>query len=64
VGQRVVAKLTDIDSKIGDLRRTKHALAKLAKACPGRGTIEDCPILRMLDAGNPMPRRGPNKRSR
>jgi DNA-binding transcriptional MerR regulator len=64
VGQRVVAKLTDIDSKISDLQRTKQALAKLAEACLGRGTIADCPILKILDSGNPTPRRRPKDRSR
>lgn len=55
VRQKAQAKLTDIDRKIGDLRRMKRTLARLATACPGRGSIDDCPILETLDSMNPVP---------
>lgn len=55
VRQRAEAKLTDIDQKIRDLQRMKKALGRLATACPGRGSIEDCPILETLDSTNPVP---------
>lgn len=55
VRQKAEAKLTDIEQKIGDLRRMKKALARLATACPGRGSIDDCPILETLDSPNPVP---------
>lgn len=55
VRQRAEAKLSDIDQKIADLRRMKTALARLTTACPGRGDAGACPILRSLDASNPLP---------
>ncbi len=55
VRQKADAKLTDIDQKIRDLQRMKNALARLATACRGRGSIEDCPILETLDSPKPVP---------
>lgn len=56
VRRRAEAKLSDIDQKIADLRRMRKTLAGLATACPGRGTIDECPILESLDLANPLPR--------
>lgn len=43
------AKVADIDAKMGDLARIQAALAKLARACRGKGPTSDCPILDALD---------------
>ena len=45
VKQRAEAKLVDIEEKIRDLERMKHALAVLAEACSGCGPTSECPIL-------------------
>ena len=42
------AKISDIAVRIADLERMMQALAKLTKACPGHGPLEDCPILDAL----------------
>jgi Cu(I)-responsive transcriptional regulator len=42
-------KLADIDAKIRDLQGMRFALAKLIKACDGRGPLVECPILAALD---------------
>jgi MerR family copper efflux transcriptional regulator len=42
------AKVADITARIADLERMKKALAKLTRACPGHGPLEDCPILNAL----------------
>ena len=49
VKQRAEAKIADIEAKLDSLRRMKQALVKLTKACGGRGTASDCPILDALD---------------
>ncbi len=46
---RAEAKIKDIDQRIRTLRRMKQALAKLTRACSGRGKIQGCPILEALD---------------
>lgn len=46
---RAVAKIDDIDAKIDSLKRMRRSLVKLTKACAGRGTSSDCPILHALD---------------
>ena len=51
--QKVEAKLMDVEQKIRDLQRMKLALARLAKACPGRGSLSDCPVLETLDPTSP-----------
>ena len=45
VKQRAEAKLFDIEGKIRDLERMKHALTTLATACSGCGPTSECPIL-------------------
>ena len=53
VKQRADAKITDIDAKIGSLRRMRRALKSLAKACEERTPTTECPILASLDgSGN------------
>lgn len=54
VRERADTKLSDIDQKIRDLTRMKKVLARLTRACPGRGTVNQCPILESLDSRNPV----------
>ena len=49
VKRRAEAKIADIEGKIRDLQRTRDALRKLAEACPGHGTLDECPILEALE---------------
>jgi len=49
VKQRADAKVDQIDAKIDTLQRMRRALVKLTKACNGKGTTEDCPILEALE---------------
>lgn len=44
------AKIDDIEAKLRDLRRVKHALAALVKTCTGDASTRECPILDALDA--------------
>ncbi|MBW3542719.1 MAG: MerR family DNA-binding protein [Planctomycetes bacterium] len=46
---RAEAKIADIEARIDSLRRMKRALVKVTKACSGRGSTSDCPILEALD---------------
>lgn len=47
---RALAKtrLAEVRDKISRLRRVEQALGELARACPGRGQLEGCPIIRAL----------------
>ncbi|MBI3992725.1 MAG: heavy metal-responsive transcriptional regulator [Candidatus Lambdaproteobacteria bacterium] len=47
------AKIGDIERRIGELKRMKQALTRLASACAGEGPTGECPILDALeqDAG-------------
>jgi len=52
VKARVEAKIADVDHRIEDLKRIKHALTHLAGRCHGgRGPVGDCPL---LDALGPL----------
>ena len=44
-------KLADVQSKIASLQKIQHALETLIKACPGHGTLDQCPILNALNEG-------------
>ncbi len=49
VKARAEAKIADIDRKLHDLERIKHALVHLAGHCHGgRGPVGDCPLLDAL----------------
>ncbi len=49
VKARAEAKIADIDRKLHDLERIKHALVHLAGRCRGgRGPVGDCPLLDAL----------------
>lgn len=49
VKDRAEGKIANIEAKIESLERMKRALVKLTKACSGRGTTSECPILDALD---------------
>jgi Hg(II)-responsive transcriptional regulator len=51
VQSRAEAKLADIRRKIADLGAIERALEKLTDACPGKGPLDECPILQHLDGG-------------
>lgn len=46
---RAETKIADVEAKIESLKRIRRALVKLTKACSGRGTTNECPILDALD---------------
>lgn len=49
VKARAEAKIADIDRKLHDLERIRHALVHLAGRCRGgRGPVGDCPLLDAL----------------
>ncbi len=49
VKSRAQEKITDIEAKIAILKRMKHALAKLTRACDGKGPATECPILDAME---------------
>jgi Hg(II)-responsive transcriptional regulator len=49
VRRRAEAKIADIDEKMRVLQAMKKTLNQITEACPGRGLISDCPILRSID---------------
>lgn len=52
VRARAEAKIEDIEAKIHDLERMRGTLRELTRACSGRGTAAECPILEALaDSG-------------
>ncbi|MBI3606920.1 MAG: Zn(2+)-responsive transcriptional regulator [Nitrospirae bacterium] len=42
-------KIAQIDQRIAELKRMRHALNDLAAACQGRGPTSECPILDSFD---------------
>ena len=50
VKRQAKAKLADIEVKLGELRRMRAALEKLAAECSGRGPTSQCPLLDALEA--------------
>ncbi len=46
---RAEAKILDIKQKIQALTRMKQALTDLTKACSGRGSVSECPILQSFE---------------
>ncbi|MCH7557791.1 MAG: MerR family DNA-binding protein [Planctomycetes bacterium] len=49
VRSRAEAKILDIKQKIQALTRMKQALTDLTKACSGRGSVSECPILQSFE---------------
>jgi Hg(II)-responsive transcriptional regulator len=46
---RVKAKLVDIEEKIETLQKMREVLLRLETNCPGKGPLNECPILETLD---------------
>jgi Hg(II)-responsive transcriptional regulator len=49
VKKRADSKITDIEAKLKILQRMRKALVKLTKACSGKGSVIECPILEALE---------------
>ncbi len=49
VKQRVKSKLKDIEEKMKTLQRMRAVLLELETNCPGKGPLNECPILETLD---------------
>lgn len=65
VRQRALDKVTDIDKKMGDLRKMRRALDALLQRCSGHEGIDDCTILDALSHGTaPLVRSSPSRRSK
>lgn len=60
IRDRAEAKISDIDQRIGELKRMKKALAPLIRACNGKGKLEGCPILDAIQ--KPCHQRHPKSR--
>ncbi len=45
VKQHTEAKLTEVERKLVELRRMRHALLQVASQCRGPGPTSRCPIL-------------------
>ena len=62
VRERAVAKLEDVDRKIGELQRFRRALEELIAACPGHGALRACSIMEaMAGAAASRQRKRPRK---
>jgi DNA-binding transcriptional MerR regulator len=46
-------KLSDIETKLVELTRIRDGLRTLVAACPGHGSLEQCPILNALAEDHP-----------
>jgi Hg(II)-responsive transcriptional regulator len=49
VERKTRSKIALVDKKIGELRRLKHSLERLAAACEAREPTADCPVLETLE---------------
>ncbi len=49
VRSRAEAKILDVEQKLQALTRMKQALTDLTKACSGRGSVSECPILQSFE---------------
>ncbi len=48
VREAAVRKLTDVESRIRELKRVRQALNSVVEACPGHGNPRQCPIVMSL----------------
>lgn len=48
VKARAEQRVKDVEERIRELQRIRRGLKRLIAACPGRGPLEDCPILAAL----------------
>src|SRR5215467_9323358 len=49
VKQRTEAKLVEVERKMVELQRMRHALLQVASLCTGQGPTSACPMLDALD---------------
>jgi Hg(II)-responsive transcriptional regulator len=49
VRNKAEEKVHDIEQRIADLQKMKHALSHLVAQCDGHGTVDDCPIIQALE---------------
>ena len=49
IRHRAEAKISDIESRIGTLKKMKEALVKLTLTCSGSGPVSECPILEAME---------------
>jgi len=49
IRHRAVAKLDDVDDKIGKLQRIRGALKRVIAACPGEGALSACSIIEAME---------------
>jgi MerR family transcriptional regulator, copper efflux regulator len=50
VRQKVESKISEVRGKIKALQNLNKELAQLKEACDGASTIDDCPILKILNS--------------
>lgn len=50
VRQRASQKIATVTRKIDELQRIKSALSSLVRACQGKGSTSECPILEALES--------------
>ena len=53
VEQAARVTLETVESKIGELERLREVLQRVARACDDRVTTSECPVLAVLDEGEP-----------
>ncbi|MDA8049162.1 MAG: MerR family DNA-binding protein [Rhodospirillales bacterium] len=63
VRAQAMAKLEEVERKIGQLRRIRSALAALVAICPGSGGLQACTILDALAAPGRAAAGGKQRRS-
>ncbi len=66
--EKAEEKILEIDEKVQTLLRMKKALEALARACPGRGPVTECPVLDVTDdfyriVYDPVHRQVPRRRN-
>ena len=55
IRSRATTKLRNVEEKIKELKRIRDALESLIAACPGRGALETCSIIEILDGNDGSP---------
>lgn len=66
--EKAEQKILEIDEKVEALLRMKEALEALARACPGRGPVAQCPVIDETDdfyriVYDPVRRQVPHRRN-
>lgn len=58
VRERAITKLADVERKMAELDRFRHALEELIAACPGSGALRVCSIMEALTGRSGSDRAG------